>query len=137
MLSITYISAEAESFSEAALTELLHLCRERNRRAGVTGLLLHRSGSFIQTIEGDDHVVQALFEKIHADRRHRQVTELARTPISNRLFPQWSMGFQRLSPEVGLEGFEDLLQHRDPAAFAASGQAVHRLHALFRKIASQ
>lgn len=66
----------------------------------------------MQVLEGPDEVVEAVFETIKADPRHKDVIVLSREQISNRQFPAWEMAFQNLdNPEVKNEpGYSQFLQ---------------------------
>lgn len=90
---LIYVSAAKVSFSDADLASLLLKARENNRRLGVSGLLIHRSGSFFQVLEGGEDVVENLFRRIERDRRHERVVVLHRASQSAPTFGQWSIGF--------------------------------------------
>ena len=90
---LIYISAAKVNFSEADLASLLLKARENNRRLGVSGLLIHQSGSFFQVLEGGKAIVENLFERIARDRRHERVVVLGRGERPAPTFGEWSMGF--------------------------------------------
>jgi len=90
---LIYVSAAKVSFSEAELASLLLKARENNRRLGVSGLLIHESGSFFQVLEGGEPVVETLFQRIERDRRHERVVVLHRGSRPAASFGDWSMGF--------------------------------------------
>jgi hypothetical protein len=90
---LIYISAARAEFSEAELTRLLLRARETNRKLGVSGLLIHHSGSFFQVLEGSAVVVEALFDRISGDPRHERVAVLQRSSLPTAAFGEWSMGF--------------------------------------------
>ena len=46
---------------------------ERNRAAGLTGLLLHQDDSFLGVLEGPRRVLLARMERIITDPRHARV----------------------------------------------------------------
>jgi len=94
MIYIAYCSAAMELMSSADLAGLLKTSRVNNERAGITGMLLYREGSFIQVMEGPEAAVLALYETILHDRRHRNLIKLAQAPIAARSFDQWAMGFR-------------------------------------------
>lgn len=134
MLSITYVSSAHELLDEARLVELLAVIRPKNQALGVTGMLLYSGGNIIQTIEGPDDVVDDLFATIEADRRHRGVLLLLRDTVVERGFPDWSMGFQRLTDrELEVEGFSPYLRERVQAGSETSMDSAHRLLETFRR----
>ena len=84
MISLTYLSTAAERFSDAELRNLLEDSRNRNHAVGLTGMLLYVGGHFIQTLEGTDDVVDATYERIARDPRHRDVFTALREEIDKR-----------------------------------------------------
>jgi hypothetical protein len=133
LISLTYLSTARDPFSPAALAELLDLSRERNQARGLTGMLLYAGGHFIQTLEGSPIVVDATYERIAQDPRHRSLIVALREPVEERRFPDWSMGFEVLTPEeaVDLPGFNDYLERQNlsPEAGRELGRAgiFHRV----------
>jgi hypothetical protein len=90
---LCYISAARHEFGRADLDALLIKSRANNRRLGVTGMLIHHGGSFLQILEGQEATVAALYDKIALDPRHSQVLRLFRTPMAVRSFGEWTMGY--------------------------------------------
>jgi hypothetical protein len=124
MIAIVYASAETKPFSAAALADLLSKARENNRVLDVSGMLLHHNGSFLQVLEGEESVVDPLFQKIAKDPRHTRMMTIKRASISQRAFPDWSMGFvvPTLAIVKKLEGFDRFLQSGVlPTSAAADG----------------
>ncbi len=56
---------------------MLEKARENNSRDNITGCLLYYEGEFIQYLEGNQVKVLTLFDKINADKRHKDVTLLS------------------------------------------------------------
>ena len=101
MLSLIYVSTSVKLLNDEELLDILKASRENNSSKDVTGLLLYKGGNFMQVLEGPDEAVEALYEKIKADPRHKDVNVLSREQISARQFPAWEMAFQNLdNPEV-------------------------------------
>ena len=124
---LTYLSVAREPFSEAALARLLVLSRERNTSLGLSGMLLHRNGTFIQALEGEQERVEALYSRISVDPRHHQLQRLASGPIERRAFAGWSMGFQNLSedPPTGFSPFlSSTLSEKDLGSARAEAQRL-------------
>jgi len=111
LFQIVYTSTAAELFSRAELNELLKGSVQRNTRAGITGLLLYNNGTFMQTLEGEEAVVIALFAKISRDPRHHHVIPLIHEPIERRNFSNSAMAFRDLdAPELrNLPGYSEFL----------------------------
>ena len=70
---IIYASTETRSIDEDELLGMLKLAREKNKRLGITGMLLHCDGSFIQALEGPKEQVMDLISVIRRDLRHNRI----------------------------------------------------------------
>ena len=114
MFTIVYASLASTPFSNAELLKWLPAFREKNARLGVTGLLLYQDGAFMQALEGAEPTVRELFAVIRADARHHQVVTLLSGPVSERRFPDWSMGFAIGEANAGLKvpGYDSFLEVR-------------------------
>jgi len=93
---LIYASSATHLMSPTELFELLQKSRDKNRRAGLTGMLLYRGGNFLQVLEGEAQAVEAIYRIIEQDPRHRQVTHILRQTVSQRIFHEWEMGFTNL-----------------------------------------
>ncbi len=112
--SITYVSSAKKMLERESLVSLLDGSRVRNLQYGITGMLLYKSGCFIQTIEGPHEPLRRLFHNISNDNTHHQLITLLDEPIEAREFDQWHMGFiDRHEGEIPtLEAYTNFL--RDP-----------------------
>ena len=99
MIQVSYVSRSNEPMSAADLLALLYECRTQNQRRQVTGLLLYANGTFLQTIEGEDAVIDTLLQSICKDERHAEIQMLNRKEIPERQYSEWSMGFDEISDE--------------------------------------
>ncbi len=99
LYQIIYASAATRRIEEDELLAMLKLAREKNKQLGITGMLLHCDGSFIQALEGPKNQVMNLLGVIRQDSRHNRMAVLFQGPIKNRSFSQWSMGFNSPSKE--------------------------------------
>jgi len=93
VIQLIYSSVATAPFSPDALRALLVRARARNTTAEVSGMLLHVDGAFLQVLEGDAPVLDALFHRIGADPRHKRVLLLLSQDLPERNFSDWSMGF--------------------------------------------
>ena len=115
---LIYLSAAREPFSDAALKALLAHARARNAPRGLTGLLLHENGSFLQVLEGAKPDVDALYERLCVDPRHHRIIKVFEGAIEARRFGDWSMGFASIAPRAAkdLDGYNDFFfRYRDKA----------------------
>jgi hypothetical protein len=95
-IQIIYTSVPVREFSDEELDQLLAASASFNASKNITGMLLYGGGKFMQVLEGEADDVDALLNKVIADSRHSQVNVLVRTPIRQRDFGTWSMGFRRV-----------------------------------------
>lgn len=95
-IQLLYVSSATLRITEPIVDEILTASRRNNAAAGITGMLLFCGDNFLQVLEGDAAAVDATFERIGRDRRHRKVDVLLRQPAAARLFGEWSMGFEDL-----------------------------------------
>lgn len=75
----------------AELGRLFSAARSYNKGQQITGALLLLDDCFVQTLEGDEDVVQALLARISADARHDQLEVLETGLVDGRVFGRWSM----------------------------------------------
>jgi uncharacterized membrane protein (DUF373 family) len=99
MLQLSYISTATRRMSTDDLMDILRVARARNADEGITGMLLYGNGTFIQVLEGEEDVLNALLEVIKRDSRHTALHVLERKQIARREYPDWTMGFKRLGRE--------------------------------------
>ena len=111
LISLTYVSASSELYNKNELMDILEASRRNNPKYNITGMLLYRSGYFIQALEGEERDVDAIYEKIKQDPRHQNILVVQKEAIEERAFGEWSMGFQNLD-DVDLNeipGYSDFL----------------------------
>ena len=99
MKRIIYCSQATHDFSPDELVALLESARVRNEAAGLTGMLLYCSQSFLQMLEGEPEALQTTYDRIRADQRHGKLRLLMDAEVSSPLFPDWSMGFEHIDDE--------------------------------------
>ena len=130
MLRVTYLSRETDSFSARGLVELLEHCKNNNPALGVTGMLMYANGTFLQTLEGEAETVETLLTKIERDKRHHGFQVIKRESIDERIYKNWSMGFERLTEaalhdEPALKAFQ--LDDFNPEFLSAHPSVVENL----------
>lgn len=97
MYTIVYISACSPGIGDHEIQAIVDTSRPKNERVGITGLLVHCKGNFLQVLEGDEKVVNELFAKISGDDRHLDLRHVDGRTIDQRHFPQWSMGYENVA----------------------------------------
>jgi hypothetical protein len=91
------------------IESILSQSRDKNPALGITGVLCHGGGVFMQVLEGGRAPVNALYNRIAADKRHREVTLLHYEEIAERRFGNWTMGqvnLVKINPSILLKYLE-------------------------------
>src|SRR5690606_6364759 len=89
-----YTSIASPDLTEEGVQSMLATAREHNASAEITGLLLFRSGTFIQFIEGSAEEIDQLIFRIRRDDRHQDVRVIIEEAVDHRRFPDWRMGYR-------------------------------------------
>jgi hypothetical protein len=58
LVSLVYVSVARELMSDEDLKAILEVARRKNAERNITGMLLYRSGYFIQALEGEEADVE-------------------------------------------------------------------------------
>lgn len=122
LLRLVYVSSSQQTMPETELVDLLDASRKANRSRGVTGLLLHKDGNWMQVLEGPPAQVRDVFSRIQRDPRHHDITVVTEDAVDERLFTEWSMGFRKLSDPA-------LLAREGYSAFMNRAYDGHRFRA--------
>lgn len=93
LIHTIYASKSLVDMTQETILPLLSEARKKNKRLGVTGILLFDQGTFFQVIEGEAPTIERLFNDISKDPRHGQIVTIISEAIPHRQFGQWSMGF--------------------------------------------
>lgn len=93
MFCLVYKSSAKTTFKQDDVKEMLEKARLSNARNSITGCLLYYDGEFIQYLEGNQIKVLNLFDKIMADKRHKDITILAYGVKDSREFKDWEMAY--------------------------------------------
>jgi hypothetical protein len=96
MRSIVFYSTVVEPMSEESLAVLGRECVENDSHVGITGMLLHKNGDFLQVIEGSIPVIRDMYARIVADPRHTNIRKISDRTIAHREFDGPSLGFKNL-----------------------------------------
>ena len=126
-----YASTAVREFKAEELAELLRQARAANERLDLTGMLLYTEGSFFQVLEGETDVIDTLYAKLTADKRHEKMVKIIQEPIPRKSFSDWSMGFSVISrQELGqIDGMNDFFREGHCYGELDSGRAKKLLDA--------
>ena len=111
MIRLLYCSQAKSDFSEEVLKEILLISRKNNSAAGITGVLVHGGGMFMQVLEGPEQNVLRTYMKILDDKRHTDSRIIQISPIKERMFDNWTMGVIEAEP-LTFEHVAKLRAHR-------------------------
>ncbi|AMR33773.1 hypothetical protein A0256_21210 [Mucilaginibacter sp. PAMC 26640] len=97
MTNLVYISTSKSILGDDVLLNILASARKYNEAHHVTGVLLYSDGTFIQALEGEAEDIDFIFARIQNDTRHKNILVMMEREISERNFPNWSMGFTKVN----------------------------------------
>lgn len=101
MYQLAYLSFATSEFDsgsvESGIDSILHTARAFNKENNITGMLLYKGGIFLQILEGDQAVIEKLYEKIGTDGRHRKLKLLISQNAKERMFLDWTMGYKLIN----------------------------------------
>jgi Sensors of blue-light using FAD len=92
---ILYVSSAIRMLSEPEIDPLFERARSRNLEEGVTGILLHFNGNFMQYLEGPLVGLERIYRIIQESSLHSGIEEIIHEPIQRQAFPKWSMAYRR------------------------------------------
>jgi hypothetical protein len=73
------------------VADILLVSRHNNAESKVTGALLATDHNFAQVLEGEREAVEAVYERIARDPRHKDIVLTLYELIEARRFPSWAM----------------------------------------------
>jgi hypothetical protein len=97
LVRLIYASRAADLQSSEATEAILARSRSHNPACGITGILCHGGGVFLQALEGGRGPINELYGHILRDPRHKDVVLLNYQEISERSFGGWTMGHVNLA----------------------------------------
>ncbi len=113
--AICYVSTSDQSLSKNDLEELFNYTANKNNQSGISGILLHNDGNFLQYFEGEESQIKELYySKIMQDVRHKNVMTLFESKISNQYFQGYEAGFTSVLQKNNtpkLRAYINLLKH--------------------------
>lgn len=126
---LVYTSVANQKMSDDNLKDLLKKSRLKNERKNISGILLYLDPFFIQILEGEEAIVNERFKIIKQDSRHHKVKLIYKKPIEQRSFPNWTMGFNKISDEnvEVVEGFSDFWQRPISDFFSDSPNEIEKM----------
>ncbi len=131
---LVYTSISSKKMSDGDLKNLLNKSRAKNATLNITGMLLYLDPFFIQVLEGEEDAIIERFNIIKQDSNHHKVSLIYKKPADRRNFPDWTMGFKKMSDEdvAEIEGFSDFLHRPASEMFNDSSREIEKLLDMFR-----
>ena len=136
MYQIVYAStANKDADGIELIQQILKKSRENNTKKNITGILLYRSGIFIQLLEGDSGNVLDLYEKIKFDKRHTNVTTISTISDGQRIFPLWDMAYREIDDSFDLTIINEILRWNNNLSRTkkVTNQQVIKMLSFFRE----
>lgn len=96
MRQLLYVSTAARGIPASDLDDILTVARAHNAERGLSGILVHVDGGFLQILEGTREAVMQIYGRIAEDKRHSCPRVLVDRDIELPAFAAWSMGYEHL-----------------------------------------
>ena len=97
LIRVFYVSTAVGPQTTTVTGSILKTAQIWNAQHGVTGVLCQGQGVFLQALEGERDTITSLYERISADRRHKNVEMIHCENITERRYGQWAMAHVNLS----------------------------------------
>ena len=111
MIRLLYCSQATPGMSGDQIQDILTVARRNNKALGITGVLVHGGGIFMQVLEGPEDAVLRSYVKILDDPRHSGSRIIHISPANERIFQDWSMGVINSDP-LEFQHIAELRAHR-------------------------
>lgn len=82
---LIYTSKCSRQMTELEIINILYESSSGNARVGITSVLVHKEGQFMQLIEGNRLSILHLFDKIRKDTRHFSIEEFEVSTQAQRI----------------------------------------------------
>lgn len=101
-IQLCYVSTRVEQDSDLLqdLSDILSTSRDFNQQHQLYGVLYYSTGTFFQCLEGDKDILEALFQRIQQDRRHKNIHRFIDQDIDHIHFSKWSMKYVKDSTKI-------------------------------------
>jgi Sensors of blue-light using FAD len=97
LIRLIYVSKAVDPQTNQLTDSILHKAHAWNSQNDITGVLCEGQGVFLQALEGERGKVTALYARIFADPRHKDLELIHCESITERRYDGWSMARVNLS----------------------------------------
>ncbi|MDO9107093.1 MAG: BLUF domain-containing protein [Methylovulum sp.] len=118
LIRMLYFSQAAQGISTEQVRAIQQTSQRNNPAVGITGVLVHGGGMFMQVLEGPEQAVLRQYVKILDDVRHTDCQILHISHADERTFEKWSMGLIACKEPLGFECIR-VLEHQRTEAIKA------------------
>ncbi|MCH2535657.1 MAG: BLUF domain-containing protein [Bdellovibrionales bacterium] len=91
LVRLIYVSEFKTDKSSGELKNIIENSKLKNKELSITGILCADGDYYLQCLEGARDVINSLYGKIISDDRHKNVTLLEYTEVTERTFSNWYM----------------------------------------------
>jgi hypothetical protein len=102
IFQLIYASTPRYGLTSTDAENIAISARDKNRKSGVTGVLLISSTAILQVLEGEKSAVCTIYQLITKSRRHMNCDVLFTRHCAARSFPKWSMGYRSVENAADL-----------------------------------
>lgn len=88
---LTYKSKAIPGVTNDIIEDILDSAQKNNSKKEISGCLVFLENNFVQILEGDQKLVENLYNKIKKDHRHTDIELLCSDQSDERLFNSWGM----------------------------------------------
>lgn len=96
------------SLHNMTLIDIYRQAVARNTETHVSSVLFFKQGNFLHYMEGSKNAITQLFDKINADKRHKNIHVIAQGQAPNALFGHWKMHCINLDNVNDMDDIDDI-----------------------------
>ena len=122
LIRMLYVSTAVGPVTTSVTGTILRSAQAFNANNGITGVLCQGQGVWLQVLEGRRAEVNALYGRIAADKRHKNVQLMAFEDITHRRYGAWAMAHVNLTDTEAMLALNFSNAEFDP--YAATGERV-------------
>ena len=122
LIRMLYVSTAVGPLTTTVTGTILRSAQAFNADNGITGVLCQGQGVWLQVLEGPRSEVNALYGRIFADKRHKNVQTIAFEDITRRRYGAWAMAHVSMTDTDPMLEVNTSATAFDP--YAATGERV-------------